>query len=132
MSKFNGLIGKERTSSTDTSVIDFIAGMILLVIGIYHIFKNTSVGVLWMSRLFGFSLPSGIVTLPILIGIGILFFKHRSLIGWLLIAIGVVFLIIQIILSVRIAFNTTSLWQYFLMFGGTFGGVGLLMKAWLR
>lgn len=74
---------------------------------------------------------SGIVTIPILMSITILFLKHRSRIGWGLVVVGVILLLVQIVLSLKITFNTTSLLDYFLMFGGTFGGLGLLARAFL-
>lgn len=132
MSKIEKLFKQHKNETRkDTSILDFILGIILVVGGLYFIFKNTSIGVIWMSRLWGTSLPSGIVTIPILIGIAILFLKHRSKIGWGLVVVGVILLLVQIVLSLKITFNTTSLLDYFLMFGGTFGGLGLLARAFL-
>lgn len=132
MSKIEKLFKQHKNETRkDTSILDFILGIILVVGGLYFIFKNTSIGVIWMSRLWGTSLPSGIVTIPILIGITILFLKHRSKIGWGLVVVGVILLLVQIVLSLKITFNTTSLLDYFLMFGGTFGGLGLLARAFL-
>lgn len=132
MSKIEKLFKQHKNETRkDTSILDFILGIILVVGGLYFIFKNTSIGVIWMNRLWGTSLPSGIVTIPILIGITILFLKHRSKIGWGLVVVGVILLLVQIVLSLKITFNTTSLLDYFLMFGGTFGGLGLLARAFL-
>lgn len=122
----------ENVVKKDTSIVDFIIGMILVAGGLFSIFKNTSIGVIWISHLWGTSLPSGIITIPILIGIAILFSKHSSKVGWGLVSIGIILLLFQIILSLKITFRTTSLFDYFLMFGGTFGGLGLLARAFLR
>lgn len=132
MSKIEKLFKQHKNEARkDTSILDFILGTLLVVGGLYSIFKNTSIGVIWMSHLWGTSLPSGIVTIPILMGITILFLKHRSKIGWSLVVVGVILLLVQIVLSLKITFNTTSLLDYFLMFGGTFGGLGLLARAFL-
>lgn len=122
----------KNVARKDTSILDFIIGMILVAGGLYSILKNTSIGVIWINRLWGTSLPSGIVTIPILIGITILFLKHRSKFGWWILVVGVILLLLQIVLSLKITFITTSLLDYFLMFGGTFGGLGLLARAYLR
>lgn len=133
MLKLGELLTKNKqTTRKDTSIADFIIGILLVGIGIYHIFTNTSIGVVWKSRLLGTALPSGALTIPILIGIVILLLNHRSTIGWMVIAVGIVILLIQIIFSLRISFNTTSLLDYFLMFGGTFGGLILLARGLLR
>lgn len=116
----------------DTSILDFIMGMVLVAGGLYFILKNTSIGVSWVSRLWGTNLPSGVITIPILTGITILFLKHRSKVGWGLVVTGVILLLIQMVLGLKITFGTTNLLDYFLMFGGTFGGLGLLARALLR
>ncbi|MBQ1273994.1 MAG: hypothetical protein U0L26_14560 [Cellulosilyticum sp.] len=122
-----------RSSRTkDTSIIDFILGGLLVVIGLYSICKNTSVGIFWVSKLFGTNLPSGIITIPIIAAIVILILNHKSPIGWGVMGIGIILLLINIIFSVRIMFHTTSLLQYILMFGGTFAGFALLARALLR
>lgn len=129
----NGEMNSLKSSrAKDTSVIDFILGVILTIVGLYFIGKNTSVGVIWMSHLLGTGLPSGIVSIPIILAIAVLIMNHKSYLGWILLGIGMVILLIQIILSVKITFNSTSLWQYLWMFGGTFGGLGLLARAFLR
>ena len=118
--------------SKDTSIRDFGIGVVLVIIGLYNIFKNTTIGVIWIKQLFGFNLPGGAVTIPLLVGIAIIFFNHISPIGWIITAIGAIFIMIQIILSLNIIFHATSLIDYILMFGGTFGGLGLIAKALLR
>ena len=133
MSKFmSSLRGGKSSSSKDTSILDFVLGIVLMVVGVYCVFKNTSVGVSRMQTFFGTGLPRGIATIPLLIGIAILFFNHRYKIGWGVVIVGVLVLIIQIILSVTIIFLPTSLLNYLLMFGGIFGGLGLLAKALLK
>ena len=118
--------------SKDTSIRDFGIGIILVIVGLYNIFKNTSIGVVGFKRLFGYNLPGGAVTIPLLIGIAIIFFNHKSSIGWIISAIGVIIIMLQIILSLNIIFHTTGLIEYILMFGGTFGGLALIAKAFLR
>ena len=125
MLKMNGL---RRSGTKDTSIIDFILGVVLIVIGLHAIFKNTSV----VSSLFGTRLSTGMVTIPIIIAIVILVLNHKSRIGWGLLGVGIILLLISLVCSVRIVFHSTSLWQYLVMFGGTFGGIGLLLRALLR
>lgn len=133
MSKLmNSLKNSKTSTGRDTSIRDFILGLILMIIGVIMVFKNTYVGVPRMSTFWGTGLPKGIATLPLLIGIAIIFFSHRSKIGWSVVVVGIIVLMIQIILSVNIIFSATSLFNYFLMFGGVFGGLGLLAKAFLK
>ena len=46
--------------------------------------------------------------------------------------VGVILLRFKIVLRLKITFRTTSLLEYFLMLGGTFGELGLLARAFLR
>ena len=121
-----------KRMSKDTSVRDFGIGMVLVIVGLFNIFKNTSIGVLQMKAFWGGNLPGGIVTIPLLIGIVIIFLNHKSKIGWGVAVIGTLFMLVQIICSLNIIFHATSLIDYFLMFGGTFGGLALIAKALLR
>lgn len=41
--------------SKDTSIRDFGIGVVLVIIGLYNIFKNTTIGVIWIKQLFGFN-----------------------------------------------------------------------------
>lgn len=126
------MLNFRNSSKKDTSVLDFGIGIVLLVIGVISIFKNTSVRVFGYSGLFGTRIPSGIVTIPIIIAIALIILNPKSKIGWGFMMLGVVLIIVSIIFSVRIIFNTMGLLQYLLMFGGTFGGIGLIIRALRR
>lgn len=119
---------KRRSNSKDTSIIDFIVGIVLFIIGLGAILKNTSVA----TSIFGNSTLTGVVLIPMIIGIVILFLNYKSRIGWGLLALGVIALLIGLIFSVRIIFHTTSLGQYLMMFGSTFIGIILILKGLLR
>lgn len=118
-------------SKKDTSIIDFVLGCILTIIGLYKILKNTSVG-FWSGNFLGTNLSGGVVTIPIIIGIVLIFLKHQSKIGYILVAVGIVLLIVHIMLSVHIRFYSTSLLNYVIMIGATLAGVILLGRALLR
>lgn len=122
----------KKSGKKDTSVLDFGIGIVLLVIGVVTIFKNTSVGVMGYYGLFGSRIPSGIVTIPILVAIVLLILNHKSRLGWTLLFIGIVLIIISIIFSVRIVFHRMGLLQFVLIVGGTFGGIALIARALLR
>lgn len=108
----------------------FLFGVLLTALGIYLIFQITSVQASWyLWSVGGFSLPGGTTTIPLLVGIGILFYNSDSFIGKLITFIGVAIILITIIMSVRLVFRTTSLFNYILMFGSVFAGVGLMVKG---
>ena len=73
----------------------------------------------------------GITLLPMLIGIGILFFSGRSAIGWLLTAGGALFIFAGVIANLHIYFQPTSLFNTMAMLILLAGGLGLIARALL-
>ena len=72
----------------------FLIGLVLLGAGIYWVLNSFVVSFSWGSLLGGFgmntSLATGLMLVPLLIGIGLLFFLDRKWIGWVVVAIGAV------------------------------------------
>ena len=71
----------------------------------------------------------GITLLPMLIGIGILFFGGRSAIGWLLNAGGALFILAGVIANLHIYFQPTSLFNTMVMLILLAGGLGLIARS---
>lgn len=71
----------------------------------------------------------GITLLPMLIGVGILFFSGRSTIGWLLTAGGALFILAGVLANLHIYFQPTSLFNTMVMLILLAGGLGLIARA---
>ena len=71
----------------------------------------------------------GLSLLPLIIGIGIVFFNGKSIIGWVLIFIGAVIIFSGIIMNLQIYFQPTSLFNTIIMLILFAGGIGLIVKA---
>ena len=97
----------------------FLIGLVLLGAGIYWVLNSFVVSFSWGSLWGGFgmntSLATGLMLVPLLIGIGLLFFLDRKWIG-----------------SVRFRPITASLWQYVVMFGMIAAGCGLVARGLLK
>jgi hypothetical protein len=78
---------------------------------------------LWGYESFGLSL------VPLVVGVGILFFNGRSIVGWLLTAAGAVIVIAGIIANLHIYFQPTSLFNTLVMLVLLAGGLGLVARA---
>lgn len=121
---------KDPQESNSHALMKFLIGIVLVALGVFLVFQNTDVVANWYSwRIGSWGVPSGVVVVPLLIGIGILFYNYKSIIGWIVAAIGAAFLIVTLILSVRIVFQRTSLFTYILMFGCIASGCGLMLRA---
>lgn len=121
---------KENQNSGGNELLQFFIGVILLGVGLFMLSKRVMVHSSWYTwRISGFDLASGTVTIPLIIGIIWYFFNSKSVIPKIIITLSVIFIVITIIMSVRINFVTTSLFDYILIFGMAAAGSGLLLKT---
>src|SRR5437667_4804379 len=71
----------------------------------------------------------GLSLVPLIIGIGFLFFNGKSVIGWLLTIAGLVIILAGILMSLHIFFRPTSLFNTLIMLVLLFGGLGLIIRS---
>lgn len=71
----------------------------------------------------------GLTLIPVLAGIGFLFFNGRSVVGWLLTLGGVTFILAAVLVNLNIFFRPTTLFNTLMMFGLLAGGLGLLARS---
>ena len=112
---------------TSGGVGTFLAGAAMVVAGGYLLLTRVSVtsgG--W--RFYGYN-AFGLSLLPLLIGIGALFYNGRSIAGWLLTGAGAVIILAGILSNLNIYFQTTSLFDTLVMLGLLAAGVGLVARS---
>ena len=71
----------------------------------------------------------GLTLIPLLGGIGVLFFNGRSVLGWLLMIGGVALILVGVLMNLDIYFRPTSLWGTIVMFGLIAGGLGVFARG---
>lgn len=121
---------QEKKESNSNELLQFFIGLILLGAGLFMLSKRVMVHSSWyIWRIGGFDLSSGTVTIPLIIGIIWYFFSPKSIVPKIIITLSVIFIVITIIMSVRINFVTTSMFDYLLIFGMAAAGSGLLLKT---
>ena len=107
----------------------FFIGLVLLIIGLFIFSKKVYIHNSWLGlRIGSLDLSGGLVTLPLIFGIVWQFYDPRSSFAKLLMLAGGVILIISIIMSIRISFVGTSLFDYLLMFALIGAGTGIVLK----
>lgn len=112
------------------NILTFFVGIIVFLIGVYMIFQNTVISTGFsLSGMLGFTPNFGIVLLPLLIGIIVLFFNHHSILGWFLIILGILIILMGILMGLRIRFMPVSLFEGIFMFGMTAAGIGVTLKG---
>lgn len=112
---------------TQGGIGEFFVGLVMAVAGAYIITNRVVVASgfwsMWGYNMFGLSL------VPLIIGIGILFFNGRSIGGWLLLGIGVVIIFAGILMNLHIYFQPTSLFNTIIMIVLLAGGIGLIFRS---
>jgi hypothetical protein len=105
----------------------FLIGFAMACVGGYLLTNQVSVvGSYW--SFYGTN-TFGITLIPMLIGIGMLFWSGRSIIGWLLTAAGALFILAGVIANMHIYFQPTSLFNTVVMLVLLVGGLGLIARA---
>jgi hypothetical protein len=112
---------------TPGGVGTFIAGAVMVVAGGYLLLTRVTVAsggwTLWGYNAFGLSL------LPLLVGIGMLFFNGRSIGGWALTAAGAVIIVAGILANLHIYFQSTTLFDTLVILGLLAAGIGLVARS---
>ena len=121
---------QDKKQSESNELLQFFIGVILLGVGLFMLSKRVMVHSSWyVWRIGGFDLSSGTITIPLIIGIIWYFCNSKSIAPKIIITLSIIFIVVSIIMSVRINFVTTSLFDYMLIFGMSAAGTGLLLKT---
>ncbi len=107
----------------------FFVGLILLGVGLFMLSQRVVVHTSWGFRLWGMDITSGLVIVPLIIGIIWQFVNPKSIIAKIFMVLGAVIIVAAIIMSVRINFVATSLYEYILIIGMAAAGAGLLLRV---
>ena len=124
--------GANVTGSSDHELLQFFIGFLLFGGGIYWVLNSFTVSSTWGSgywSLFGMRMPMGVMLIPLLVGIGLLFFLDKKVIGGFVCALGLLVIVISLLTSITFHAVRSSLYVYVLMFGMIAAGAGLLIKT---
>jgi hypothetical protein len=125
-------MGDENRSMSDVGgttggLGEFVLGLVMACIGGYLLTNQVKV----ISSYWNFwgTNSFGITLIPMLIGVGILFWKGRSTIGWLLTIGGALFILAGVIANMNIFYAPTSLFNTMVMLILLVGGVVLIARS---
>jgi hypothetical protein len=113
---------------TPGGVGQFFIGLMLAVAGGWLLTNQVTVTTggywnMWGMNGFGLSL------IPFILGTGLIFFNGKSIIGWLLLAAGLVIVFVGILSNLNIYFRPTSLFNTLLMLALLAAGLGMMAAA---
>jgi hypothetical protein len=112
---------------TEGGVGQFLLGVVMAVGGAYLLTQQVMVS----SGFWGWFGPQtfGLSLLPLVVGVGVLFFDGRSVLGWLLTLAGAGIVFLGILMNLRVYFQPTSLFNTLVMLVLLAGGLGLVARS---
>lgn len=117
----------KNVGGTPGGLWEFLIGLAMAVAGGYMLISRVMVTSGFWN--WGGYNTFGLSLVPLIFGIGIVFFNGRSLTGWLLVFVGSVIILAGIIMNLQIYFQPTSLFNTIVMLVLFAGGIGLLAKS---
>ena len=105
----------------------FFIGLIMAGVGAYLLLSQVEVTTSWW-HFWGVN-SFGLSLLPMLVGVGILFFNGKSLAGWILTVLGFAIIVAGILMNMDIYFRSTSLYNTLVMLVLLAGGLGLIART---
>jgi hypothetical protein len=117
----------QGAGGTEGGIGMFVIGFLMAVAGAYLLTNQVTVTTgfwhLWGYNAFGLSL------LPLIVGIGFLFFNGSSIIGWILTVAGALIVFLGILMHLDIYFRPTTLFNTIVMLVLLTGGIGLVARS---
>lgn len=123
---------------TQGGIGQFFIGLAMMCAGFYLLFNaiqvSSSFGLgygLYRMNAFGqgFSITTGMVMLPFILGIVMVFFDGKTKLGWLLTLGSLVALIVGVISSIQFHFRAMSAFDLIVILVLAFGGLGLFLRS---
>ena len=108
---------------------ELLLGGIALAVGLFMLSKRVIVSSgFGLFSIGNYDLTTGTIILPLMIGIILYFVKPKSIIPKIIIVLSIIFIVVAIIMSVRLRFVPTSLFDYILIVVLIAVGTGLIIK----
>ena len=77
----------------------------------------------------GFSITSGMIMIPFIFGVGLIFYNSRNILGWILTIGSISGLIFGVISSIRFSFRSMSSFDLIVILVLAVGGLGLFLRS---
>ena len=126
---FGGRKKFEGPGGTPGGAVEVLVGLLMIGIGIYIVFEHVTVHTSFWRFFGGPGTSFGLTMLPLLGGIGVLFFNGRSTLGWVLTVGGISLILTGVLMNMDIYFKPTTLYNTLMMLGLFFGGLGVIARS---
>ncbi len=112
----------------------FFLGLCMFIVGSYLLLSAIQVSNNFyfgygLFSIGGFGITSGILFIPFMIGVGMLFFNSSNFLGWLLSVGSVVLILIGVISSTQLSLRPMSAFELISILTLLAGGMGLFLSS---
>ncbi len=116
----------------------FFLGFIMMCAGFYMLLSAITItsgfhlglGIYRFSMMGGgFTVTSGMILIPLILGVGMIFYNARNMVGWLLSLGSLGALIFGVISTLRMGFRPMSAFDLITILVLAFGGLGLFLSS---
>ena len=119
---------------TSGGIGQFFIGLVMMCGGFYMLLNAIKVTSSFgfsshLYQLGSFGLTSGMVMIPFMFGVGIMFYNGRNILGWLLTFGSLVALIFGVISSINFRFSYMSAFDLIVILVLSVGGLGLFLRS---
>lgn len=119
-------VSQEQEVSSDMLLL---GGVAAIGFGLFMVASNIRVGSNFLTLLMSGQHGMGFILLPLLIGIGMIFYDYNSRVAWTVTAVGVAIILISLLANMWISFASTSLIGLLVMVIPILAGVAMLARA---
>ena len=112
----------------------FLIGLVMLCGGLYLLLNSINIysNYGFSARLYrvgGYGVTSGMIMIPFMFGVGMVFYNARNIFGWLLAGGSLVGLIFGVIASIQFTFQSMSAFDLVVILVLSVGGLGILLSS---
>lgn len=112
----------------------FFVGVTMMIVGFYlllnSIIVNTQFGFgMRMYGIGGFGITSGMIMIPFIIGVMLIFYNSKNYIGWFIAGGSLLALIAGVIANINFNFRQMTAFDLIVIFVLSFGGLGLFLRS---
>ncbi|MCK0119239.1 hypothetical protein MWU61_01705 [Loktanella sp. F6476L] len=119
---------------SDGGEFNFLIGLVMMVAGGYLLLSNIVIRPIFGmgTRAFGmggYDVTTGMILIPFMFGVAMVFYNGRSKIGWGLAIGSVIALVVGVISNLTLQFSNLSAFDLLVILVLLFGGIGLFLRS---
>ena len=114
--------------------ISFLLGLVMMIGGGYLLLNEIVVRPQWgfgaaLYSFGGFGVTTGMILIPFMFGVGLIFYNSRNWLGWLLALGSLVALVFGVIANLTLTFAGTTAFDLIVILVLLVGGIGLFLRS---